>query len=215
MGNPAPSELTEHAAELLSSGHVVLGPSDTHYTLMAHPHRSQGTSLIYKIKERDTDFPLTVFVEHPSLLDKVAMVDDAVRALVAQVWPGFLTIIVPKRSEAVPDHVTAGLPTVAIACHRHPLLGDVLRRIGGYAACTSANLSGHGEGLITFGEACQQVGDRVSLALDGGTPAGSTGNTIVDLTGPEPVLVRAGEVPVHQVRQFLPDLVISTAYKTS
>ncbi len=208
-------EIIERATKILASGNAVVAPTDTHYTLLADPTNPVATAQVYQIKERDPDFPLTIFLSNPNSLDRVAVVTDAVRQLAKEQWPGFLTIIVPKRNEIIPDYVTAGLPTVAVACHHNPILTQLIENIGGYAACTSANRSGQGKDLITFAEARQQIGDRVPLLIDAGEPIASKGNTIVDLTGPLPLLVREGEIPIDKIRTYLPDIVDkSSTYKT-
>ncbi|MFE9773490.1 SDR family oxidoreductase [Streptomyces sp. NPDC005931] len=201
-GGPGPQQ----AVALLREGRVVVAPSDTHYTMVADPANPAATARIYQAKERDADFPLTLFLATPDLLDTVAVVTDEVRALAREVWPGFLTLIVPKRPEVVGAHVTAGLPTVAVACHRNPVLRTLLEGVGGYAACTSANLTGRGGELVTLEEAKAQVGDRVAAVLGGEPSTAGTGNTIVDLTGQRPVLVRHGEVPLPRIAQRLPGI---------
>jgi len=142
-------------------------------------------------------------------------VDDRVKALAEDLWPGGLTLILPKRRSKVPDYITAGLPTVAVACHRNPVFVELLQKIGGWGVCTSANLSGQGEQLVTFRQAADQLGDKVSLMVDGGPAVSDSGNTIVDLTGRTPLLVRAGRIALTDVRKHLPDLVDRTKdYKT-
>lgn len=203
------------AAEALVRGEVVISPTDTHYTLLASPAQEAGSARIYEIKKRDSDFPLTIFLSGPGLLDQVALVDDRVKALAEDLWPGGLTLILPKRRSKVPDYITAGLPTVAVACHRNPVFVELLQKIGGWGVCTSANLSGQGEQLVTFRQAANQLGDKVSLMVDGGPAVSDSGNTIVDLTGRTPLLVRAGRIALTDVRKHLPDLVDRTKdYKT-
>lgn len=198
------------ALTILEEGDVVIAPTDTHYTILASPHSPEGCRRVYEVKERDPDFPLTVFLSSPEHLDRVARVSEPVRRLAHETWPGFLTLIVPKKTDAVPDHVTAGLPTVAVACHRHPDFRALLEMLGGYGACTSANRSGAGPDLVTLDDAAEQVADQVKLLIDGGQPIGSAGNTIVDLTSGVPVLVREGAVPAAQVKRLLPELVDNT-----
>lgn len=205
------SEVAQAAVKLLEEGDVIVAPTDTHYTILAAPHSQGGCRRIYQVKDRDPDFPLTLFLSSPEELGSVACVNDQTRRLASEIWPGFMTLIVPKRAEAVPDHVTAGLPTVAVACHRHAVLRTLLEKLGGYGACTSANRSGSGAELIRLSDAFEQVGGRVPLLIDGGEPAVSAGNTIVDVTGSKPVLVREGVVPADRIRQLLPDLVDNAA----
>jgi tRNA threonylcarbamoyl adenosine modification protein (Sua5/YciO/YrdC/YwlC family) len=100
---------------------------------------------------------------------------------------------------------TAG--TIALRVPDHELARDILRRTGPMAV-SSANISGRSAAL-TCDEAIDQLGDSVSVYLDGG-PLGGTGgapSTIVDFTQHEEgEVLRRGAISVETLRETAPDL---------
>ena len=55
--------------------------------------------------------------------------------------------------------------------------------------------------VMTAAEARDQLGESVSVYLDGGTAAGGVASTIIDLTGPQPRLLRRGAISVGRLRE--------------
>jgi hypothetical protein len=74
----------------------------------------------------------------------------------------------------------------------------VLKQTGPLAV-SSANRHGH-PSAVTVDEAEQQLGEAVSVYLDGGPCADNVPSTILDLTGAIPTLLRAGAIPVDRLR---------------
>jgi tRNA A37 threonylcarbamoyladenosine synthetase subunit TsaC/SUA5/YrdC len=90
---------------------------------------------------------------------------------------------------------------------RVPVLGEAGRRVVervGVVAATSANLHG-GPDPRTLAEVPTELLDRVGAAVDGGTLPG-TPSTVLDLTGPEPRVLREGAGPVDEALRRLRDL---------
>jgi tRNA A37 threonylcarbamoyladenosine synthetase subunit TsaC/SUA5/YrdC len=86
----------------------------------------------------------------------------------------------------------------------HPVAIELLRDLGPMAV-SSANKSGHPP-ATTVDEAADQLGDVVSVYLDGGPSLEAVPSSIVDVTGPLPVLLRAGAVDIDTLRAVVPDL---------
>ncbi len=134
----------------------------------------------------------------------VAVHPDA-RELVEAFWPGGLTIIVQHASSLAWDlGDTRG--TVAVRMPAHPVALDLLTRTGPMAV-SSANRTGSPPAL-TMADARDQLGESVTVYLDGGTCSDPVPSSIVDLTGSEPVLRRAGAVTAEALREIIPDLVV-------
>jgi L-threonylcarbamoyladenylate synthase len=76
---------------------------------------------------------------------------------------------------------------------------DLLKQTGPMAV-SSANLTGSPP-ATTAGEAVVQLGDSVSVYLDGGPCPGGVPSTIVDLTGSVPRLMRAGAISLDRLRE--------------
>jgi tRNA A37 threonylcarbamoyladenosine synthetase subunit TsaC/SUA5/YrdC len=60
-------------------------------------------------------------------------------------------------------------------------------------------------------EARLQLGASVAVYLDGGPSGPQVPSSIVDLTGPEPRLLRAGALDADALRAVVPDLITPTA----
>jgi tRNA A37 threonylcarbamoyladenosine synthetase subunit TsaC/SUA5/YrdC len=68
----------------------------------------------------------------------------------------------------------------------------------GPLAVTSANLSGMAN-TTTAEEVLAQLAGRIDLILDGGETPGGMPSTVVDMTGEEPVILRAGPITETQL----------------
>jgi len=124
--------------------------------------------------------------------------DDALR-LMRAFWPGPLTLVLP-RSRRVLDVVTGGLPTVGLRMPAHPLVLDVLRRLGRPLAAPSANRFGR-VSPTTAAHVVADLGSDVPFVLDGGPCTVGVESTIVDLTGPRARLRRPGGVTAGDMRR--------------
>jgi tRNA threonylcarbamoyl adenosine modification protein (Sua5/YciO/YrdC/YwlC family) len=91
--------------------------------------------------------------------------------------------------------------TVAVRMPMRPVALELLRETGPLAV-SSANLTGSPP-ATTAAEAEAQLGEAVSVYLDGGPCTDQTPSTIVDLTGPVPRLLRRGVIPVRRLREVI------------
>jgi L-threonylcarbamoyladenylate synthase len=92
---------------------------------------------------------------------------------------------------------------VRMPLHRVAL---ALLELTGPMAVTSANLTGQPP-ATTVDEAVEQLGDTVSVYLDGGPTPSSAASTIVDVTGDVPRVLRAGPLDLDRLRAVVPDVV--------
>jgi tRNA A37 threonylcarbamoyladenosine synthetase subunit TsaC/SUA5/YrdC len=88
----------------------------------------------------------------------------------------------------------------------HPVAIELLRETGPLGV-SSANRSGH-PAASDVGQAREQLGDSVSVYLDGGPCADAVPSTIVDVSGDAPVLLRLGALDLDVLRSVAPDLVV-------
>jgi len=190
------------AVALLRAGEVVAFPTDTVYGVGAVVWNVQAVRKLYKAKLRPADKALPVLLADASDLSRIAYQpsQDALR-LAERFWPGPLTIVVP-RGEGVPDEVTAGGASVAVRVPDHDLARALIRAAGAPLAATSANLSGQ-PSPVTAQDVLTQLGSRIPLVLDGGSCPGGAASTVVDLTGPAPVILRPGPVSMQDILSAL------------
>ena len=196
----ANDEAIERGAQLLRAGKLVAFPTETVYGLGANALDAAAVARIFEAKNRPRFDPLIVHVSGAAMLELVAAaIPPQARALVDRFWPGPLTVVVPKTG-AVPELVTAGLPTVAVRMPSHPVARALIERAGVPVAAPSANPFGQ-LSPTRAGHVARMLGERVDLILDGGPTALGVESTIV-LAEP-PVLLRPGAVPVESVEAVI------------
>ena len=192
----------EQAVEVLRSGGVAAIPTDTVYGLAAHGLDAAAVARVFEVKGRLAGMALPLLLADATDLSRCCVdVPDSALRLADAFWPGSLTLVL-RRSNAVPDAVTAGGETVAVRLPNHHVPREIARRLGAPITGTSANRSGLPP-ATTAAEVREQIGDRVDYVLDGGALRSGVPSTILDLAGAEPVIVRPGAVAAGAIAGVL------------
>lgn len=193
------------AAALIRNGELVAFPTETVYGLGGNALDPRAAKKIYAAKGRPSDNPLIVHISHIDMMD--ALVEELTplcRRLAFEFWPGPLTMILPK-SDLIPYETTGGLDTVAIRMPSHGVALDFIDTVNLPIAAPSANLSG--KPSTTRGEhVYHDLQGRIPLLLDGGPVEIGLESTIIDLSRPEPVILRPGRITYEDIKPFAPRL---------
>ncbi|MGW4590359.1 L-threonylcarbamoyladenylate synthase [Amycolatopsis thermoflava] len=189
------------AASAVRSGRLVVLPTDTVYGIGADAFDSAAVRALLRAKNRGPDLPVGVLVGSWSTVDGLVLgVPPQARALIEAFWPGDLSIVLPHAPSLRWDlGTTRG--TVMLRMPLHPVALELLRDVGPMAV-SSANVSGRSP-ASSAEEAQEQLGESVSVYLDGGPSGEPVPSSIVDLTGDDPVLLRAGAVSAEAVSEVL------------
>jgi tRNA threonylcarbamoyl adenosine modification protein (Sua5/YciO/YrdC/YwlC family) len=182
----------EEPVAALRRGEVIGVPTDTLYGLAADPFRQDSLDSIFALKGRPQVKPLAILVASIEQAISLAMFTDRALDLADAHWPGALTLIVPRLDSAPPWLGHAERRTIGLRCPNHELALELLEASGPLAV-TSANVSGQ-VAALDHEEARALFGDEVSMYLEGSAPGG-VASTIIDLTEPEPLVLREGPVP--------------------
>lgn len=195
---PATPENIQRAASLIREGGIVAFPTETVYGLGADATNALAVARIFEAKNRPSFDPLIVHIaEEEMAADIVHSFDESARKLAHAFWPGPLTLVLPKR-DAVPDIVTAGLPTAALRMPDHEVARELIRQAGRPVAAPSANPFGY-ISPTTAAHVAKQLGDRVDMILDGGRCRVGVESTIVKLLGSEPCILRYGGLSAEEI----------------
>ena len=190
------------AALVLRGGGLVAFPTETVYGLGAHALDPVAVGRIYAAKGRPRFNPLIVHIASAESVPEIAREWPADAALLAErFWPGPLTLVVPKRT-SVPDAITAGLDTVAIRVPAHPVAIALLRASEIPVAAPSANRSTR-VSPTTARHVVRSLGRSVDLVLDAGPTQVGIESTVVDVTGPVPVVLRPGVISLAMLADAL------------
>lgn len=186
------------ALELLDRGECVGLPTETVYGLAADGFNPDALARIFEIKRRPFFDPLILHIADPERLgDVAAEVSPIAAECVKRFWPGPLTLLLPKR-DVVPDIATSGLPTVAVRCPEHPLARRVLAARRTPLAAPSANRFGR-ISPTTAVAVHMELGDEVTIILDGGPCLRGLESTILDCTGEVPRIARPGALERERI----------------
>lgn len=205
------------ARRAIGSGELVVIPTDTVYGVAADAFSADAVQRLLDAKGRERTSPPPVLIPGIPTLDALAAeVPDAVRKLVAEFWPGGLTVILHAQPSLQWDlGETRG--TVALRMPANRIALELLSETGPLAV-SSANLSGL-PSATTAQAAHEMLGDRVAVYLDGGEAGtgyeaigerpGDTSSTIVDATGLGADgsgglrIVRAGVIPRERIAEVV------------
>lgn len=201
------SDEADRAAGLASAvsaakgGRLVVLPTDTVYGIGADAFDSSAVAALLAAKGRGRDMPVPVLVGSWNTIDGlVYSVPPAARELIRAFWPGALSLVVRQAPSLQWDLGDAD-GTVMLRMPLHPVAIDLLRQVGPMAV-SSANISGSPP-AVTVQQAREQLGDRVEVYLDGGPATEQAASTIVNLTGPSPVILREGPVSADRIGAVL------------
>jgi len=197
------SSLVTYVAEKIRAGEVLGMPTDTFYGLAADPFNLHAVDRIYEIKSRSRHKPLSLLIESVDQAAELAWpVPEIFYLLARRFWPGPLTVIV-KADPRLPLKVTANTGNVALRVPNAEVPLAIIRSAGVPITATSANL--HGEMECTSAMAVRdQLGDCLSIIVDGGLAPGAMPTTIVDLTSDGSWrLLRHGAIPEEQIVELL------------
>ena len=182
----------------------MLYPTDTLYGLGADALSDTAIAKIYTIKERDTGKPMHAIVADVAMAERYAEVDDRARTLAEKFLPGPLTLILEKKP-SVATGIGRGMDTIGIRIPDDAFCRALARVFDAPITTTSANKSG----LSTarrVDKILEQLGERaqkIDLIIDAGELSESKPSTIVDLTGPKPLILREGAISSSEILALL------------
>jgi len=180
--------------DALRSGSVVALPTDTVYGLAVDPTVPGATARLFAVKSRPEEVDLPVLVgtlEQFEALVAPGAAAAAARRLARVLWPGALTIVVPRRP-GLDWALGAHGDTVGVRCPGHAVVRRLCAEVGPLAT-TSANLHG-APPCTTAGAVARLFGDRVAAVVDGGE-CDRPPSTVVDVVDGTPRCLRQGGVP--------------------
>ena len=190
------------AVALLRAGQLVAFPTETVYGLGADATNSRAVRRIFAAKGRPGTNPLIVHVADEQVARAYASEwPDSAAKLARKVWPGPLTLILP-RGRQISLEVTGGLETVGLRAPAHPLALELLRSFGGPVAAPSANRSNR-ISPTTADHVRHELGEAVDLILDGGPCAIGIESTVLDLTRAVPAILRPGAISQQQLERMI------------
>jgi protein-tyrosine phosphatase len=212
-----PRSVIQVAVETLQADEVVAFPTETVYGLGAAINDAAAIEKIFEIKGRPESQVLTLAINDSSELIKFAPnATPLAKRLARRCWPGPLTMVVDATDEqslvrSLPDDVIPFIAPegwVGLRVPSNEVLLTVLEILEQPIALTSANKSGEAD-ATTAHEVADQLGDELSLVVDGGPTKIGTPSTVIRLANDEITVLRSGAIDNQMLRQLAqPEIVI-------
>jgi L-threonylcarbamoyladenylate synthase len=186
--------MSEAAVAALRAGQPVLVPTDTVYGLCADPQSEASVRRLSRLKGRDESQPIALLAADVDvLLEYVPELRGRPATLARTLLPGPYTLVLPNPARRFAWLAGARPDTVGVRVVELPLAARaVLDRVGAVAA-TSANRTGEPDAR-RLDDVPSQIRSACGAEIDAGELPG-TPSTVLDLTGPEPRVLREGAVP--------------------
>ena len=192
----------QKAVHLLINEELVAIPTETVYGLAGNIFSEKAIKSIFSTKKRPFFNPLIVHIPSiDSLENIVTHIPEKAKLLAAAFWPGSLTLVL-KKSDKIPDLITAGKDTVAVRIPNHPVTLALLKQLPFPLAAPSANPFGsisptkptHVEGYFK---------NKIQMVLDGGSCANGIESTIIGFEDGAPIIYRLGALPLEDIESVV------------
>ena len=194
------TETVKSAALALKSGNLVAFPTETVYGLGADATNPEAIAAIYAAKGRPSDHPLIVHISSLQAMGQWAQeISDYAITLARDFWPGPMTLVL-KRSSLAKDFITGGQETIALRVPAHPIALALLNEFAAVGGKGVAAPSANRFGAVspTTAEAVEEelapYLSESDLILNGGQSLVGVESTIIDCTGPAPMILRLGAI---------------------
>ena len=206
------AENINKAAEILKNGGLVGIPTETVYGLAANALNGKAVAKIFAAKGRPMDNPLIVHIADFNDIERfnlVREIPENAKKLAKVFWPGPLTMIM-KKSDIIPDEVSAGLDTVAVRFPSHPAAQAIIKAADIPLAAPSANLSGS-PSPTTAEHVMNDMNGRIEAVFDGGACSVGLESTVITLAGEVPRVLRPGGLTVEMLKDVLGEVEVDNA----
>jgi tRNA threonylcarbamoyl adenosine modification protein (Sua5/YciO/YrdC/YwlC family) len=181
--------LIQDAAEIISSGGLVILPTETVYGIAVDSSNKKAVEGLCKLKNRPNDKPFSLLIDQKIQIEDFAgHIPTAAYKLMDKFWPGPLTMVLKSIRE---DSIGIRMPD-------HPVALRVIALSGVPVACPSANISGH-PAPVNFKDALRGLSGLVDLAIDSGDAKLGIESTVVDLTVEPLKVLREGAIKKEEI----------------
>lgn len=201
-----------HAARIIRAGGLVAMPTETVYGLAGNALDERAVAAIFQAKGRPTTDPLIVHVADMADLDTLCASPRPAHfaQLTAHFWPGPLTLLVTKHPQ-VTDLITAGHTTVAVRMPAHPVALALIRSCGVPLVAPSANMFSR-PSPTSADHVMHDLAGRIDAVIDAGSSHVGVESTILDITGPQPRILRHGGITQAQIEAVIGPVTIHTQH---
>ena len=193
----------------LRGGGLLAYPTETVYGLGSLPTPEELTALI-RLKGRAPNKPFLLLISSRGMAESAGLTFNAsASALASAFWPGPLTLVLPGGEGQLPDALRGVEGGIAVRHTSHTGIARLVADLGTPLTSTSANRPGHpaAPGVTSLVDSFRSAVEAGQLlVLDGGVLGNVPPSTVLDCTGVIPKMIRAGAIPVAELRRAVGSL---------
>jgi L-threonylcarbamoyladenylate synthase len=199
--SPQRDAIQEAAAWILDGGLVAI-PTDTLYGLAVDPFSVAAVARLFQVKSRAAERAIPLIAAGAAqIAEHLGVMPAAAARLADRFWPGPLTLLMPA-ARTLAAEVSGGTGKVGVRVPDDDVARAICMAVGHPITATSANISGE-PATDDPAEVERALCGRLDLLIDAGRTRGGPPSTIVDVTGSDPLLVRAGAISWDDVQACL------------
>ncbi len=184
-------DLVQIIIKSIKQGKVVVCPTDTVYGLICDAENKAAVRKIFKIKKKNFQKPISLFVKDFKTAKKIAIIDRNQEKFLKKMWPGKL-IAVLKAKKEFSKGIISQWGKIGLRIPNYKLLIAILNKFKNPLAQTSANISGK-PASTRIEEVLNQFEKQIilpDLIIDAGNLKHSKPSKVIDLTEEKPKTLR-------------------------
>ena len=189
--DPQP-RLIRQAIASIRDGSVVVYPTDSSYALGCLIGDKEAMERILRIRDADKNHNFTLVCRDLSEIARYARVDNTQYRTLRAFTPGPYTFLLEATREVPKRLQNPKRRTIGIRVPDNAIVRMLLAELGEPIMSSTLLLPGEPMPLTDPHEIKERLGHAVDVVIDGG-PGGFEPSSVVDLTGPAPVVVRHGK----------------------
>ncbi|MET8040976.1 L-threonylcarbamoyladenylate synthase [Micromonospora sp. NPDC005215] len=188
--NPQP-RIIGQVADLIRGGGLVAYPTDSCYALGIQLGNQDGLDRIRQIRQLDDRHHFTLVCRDFAQLGQFVQISNSVFRLVKASTPGSYTFILPATREVPRRMLHPKKRTVGVRVPRHSVTQALLAELAEPLVSSTLVLPGDDEPMTQGWEIKERLDHQLDAVLDAGD-CGKEPTTVIDLSGPEPEILRRG-----------------------
>lgn len=184
-----PKKIIKRAIKIIKRGGVLICPTDTVYGLIADATNEKIAQKIFKIKKRQKNKAIPIFVKDIKMAKKFAIINKKQEKILRGKWPGKFTFVLKRRKEKI---FGVDKKTIALRIPDYKFINILLKKLNRPLIGTSANISGKpaSTNIKEILEQFERRGIKPDLVLNAGDLPESKPSRVIDLTVEEPKILR-------------------------
>jgi len=193
----------EEIIDVIKNGGVVIFPTDTVYGFLCDANNKEAVEKIFKIKKRDLEKPISVFVKNIETAKELAFINQEQERFLKRVWRGNVTVVLKSRNK-LHSLVLGKNETIGLRVPDYRILNELLDELNIPLGQTSVNFAG--ESPLNNPEKIVEKfknEEHINLIFNGGEIVSSQPSTVIDLSKNPPIILREGPVSKKELLEIL------------